>query len=125
MAGDDETRPPLQGRGTPVHLDRAIDRDDRLIDSVLSECRDKHAARRFLHRLIDVAAARPLRVTTDHQPGYREASRWILGRRVLHRTNEYLSNLAGRDERAIKQRYCPMSSFGRFGSAARFGTALD
>ncbi|NQW16460.1 MAG: IS6 family transposase, partial [Chloroflexi bacterium] len=37
------------------YLYRAIDRDGNLLDSMLSEHRDKHAARRFLRRLIDSA----------------------------------------------------------------------
>lgn len=77
-----------QGRRCLCYLYRAIDRDGRLIDSMLSEGRDKHAARRFLRRLIDVAGAKLLRVTTDHHPAYRKAMRWILGRKVLHRTNQ-------------------------------------
>ena len=119
----DETYVRVAGRW--CYLYRAIDRDGQLIDSMLSEYRDKHAARRFLRRLIDVAAAKPLRVTTDHHPAYRKAIRWILGRRVLHRTNQYLNNLTEQDHRAIKQRYYPMLGFGSFESAARFCTAFD
>jgi putative transposase len=37
------------------YLYRAIDREGNLLDSMLSEHRDKHAARRFLRRLIDSA----------------------------------------------------------------------
>ena len=40
---------------------------------MLSEHRDKHAARRFLRRLVEVAGRKPLRVTTDHHPAYRKA----------------------------------------------------
>ena len=59
---------------------------------MLSEHRDKHAARRFLRQLVDAAGAKPLRVTTDQHPAYRRAIRWILGRKVLHRTTRYLNN---------------------------------
>jgi transposase-like protein len=38
--------------GRWFYLYRAIDRDGNLLDSMLSEHRDKHAARRFLRRLI-------------------------------------------------------------------------
>ena len=44
--------------------------------------RDKHAARRFLRRLVDVAERKPPRVTTDAHPPYRRAIRGILGRTV-------------------------------------------
>ena len=72
----DETYVRVAGRR--CYLYRAIDRDGELIDSMLSEHRDKHAARRFLRRLIDVTGRKPLRVTTDHHPPYRKAIRWIL-----------------------------------------------
>ena len=110
---------PLELRFKPPHP------SGQLIDSMLSEHRDKHAARRILRRLIDVAAARPLRVTTDHHPAYRKAIRWIPGRKVLHRTNQYLNNLTEQDHRAIKQCYYPMLGFGSFESAARFCAAFD
>ena len=119
----DETYVKVAGRW--CYLYRAIDRDGQLIDSMLSEKRDKHAARRFLRRLVDVAGRKPLRVTTDHHPAYRKAIRWILGRKVVHRTNQYLNNLIEQDHRAVKQRYYPMRGFGSFASAARFCSAFD
>ena len=64
----DETYVKVAGRW--CYLYRAIDGDGQLIDSMLSEHRDKHAARRFFRGLVDVAEARPLRVTTDRHPAY-------------------------------------------------------
>ena len=111
--------------GCWCYLYRAIDRDGELLESMLSEHRDKHAARRFLRILLEVAGHKPLRVTIDHHPAYRKAIRWILGRTVLHRRNQYLNNLAEQDHRAIKKRYYPMLGFGRFEPAARFCAAFD
>ncbi len=111
--------------GCLCNLHRAIDRDGELLDSMLNAHRDKHAARRFLRRLIEVARHKPLRVTTDHHPAYRKAIRWILGRKVLHRRSQYLNDLTEQDHRASKQRYYPMLGFGRFESAARFCSAFD
>ena len=34
----------------------------------------------------------PLRLTTDKHPAYTKAVRWIVGRKVLHRHNQYLNN---------------------------------
>ena len=119
----DETYVKVSGRW--CYLYRAIDRDGQLIDSMLSEHRDKHAARRFLRRLVDAAGGKPLRVTTDQHPAYRRAIRWILGRKVLHRTSQYLNNLTEQSHRAVKQRYYPMLGFGSFKSAARFCAAFD
>ena len=119
----DETYVRVAGRW--CYLYRAIDRDGQLLDSMLNEHRDKHAARRFLRRLVEVAGRKPLRVTTDHHPAYRKAIRWILGRKVLHRRNQYLNNLNEQDHRGVKQRSYPMLGFGRFESAARFCAAFD
>ena len=102
----DETYVKVAGRW--CYLYRAIDGDGELLDSMLSEHRDKHAARRFLRRLLEVGRRKPLRVTTDHHPAYRKAIRWILGRRVLHRRSQYLNNLTEQDHRAVKQRSYPM-----------------
>jgi transposase-like protein len=87
--------------------------------------RDKHAARHFLRRLIDVAGTKPLRVTTDHRPAYRKAIRCVVGRKVRHRTNQYTNNLAEQYHRAINQRYNLTPGFGDFELAASFCTAFD
>ena len=101
------------------------DRDGNLLDSMLSEHRDRQAARRFLRRLLDASPRRPLRLTTDKHPAYKKAVRWIVGRKVLHRQNQYLNNRIEQDHRPLKQRYYPMLGFGRFDSASRFCTAFD
>ncbi len=92
---------------------------------MLSEHRDKHAARRFLRRLLDSAGEKPLRMTTDKHPAYTKAIRWIVGRKVLHRHNRYLNNRMEQSHRPIKQRYYPMLCFRNFESASRFCTAFD
>ncbi len=92
---------------------------------MLSERRDKHAARRFLRRLVEVAERRPRRITTDLHPAYRRAIRWIIGRKALHWTTQYLNNYTEQSHRAVKQRYYPMLRFGNFESASRFCLAFD
>ena len=119
----DETYVKVAGRW--CYLYRAIDRDGDLIDSMLSEHRDKRAARRFLRSLVEVAGRKPLRVTSDQHPAYRRAIRWILGRKALHRTTQYLNNYTEQSHRAVKQRYYPMLGFGSFESASRFCAAFD
>ena len=119
----DETYVKVNGRW--CYLYRAIDRDGNLLDSMLSEKRDKHAARRFLRRLLDSAGQKPQCVTTDKHPAYRKAIRWIVGRKVIHRHNRYLNNRMEQDHRHIKQRYYPMLGFKQFDSASRFCTAFD
>lgn len=119
----DETYVKVNGRWH--YLYRAIDRDGNLLDSMLSEHRDKHAARRFLRRLLQTTDRKPLRLTTDKHPAYRKAIRWIVGRKALHRTDQYLNNRTEQSHRPIKQRYYPMLGFKSFESASRFCTAFD
>ena len=92
---------------------------------MLSEHRDKHAARRFFCRLLDSAGRKPLRLTTDRHPAYTKAIRWIVGRKILHRQNQYLNNRMEQSHRPIKQRYYPMLGFQSFESASRFCIAFD
>jgi transposase-like protein len=119
----DETYVKVEGRW--CYLYRAIDRDGALIDSMLSQHRDKHAARTFLRRLIEVAEQKPQRITTDQHPAYERAIRWIIGCRATHRTTQYLNNYTEQSHRAVKQRYYPMLGFENFESASRFCTAFD
>lgn len=96
----DETYVKVSGQWR--YLYRAIDREGNLLDSMLSERRDKHAARRFLRRLLETSGRRPLRLTTDKHPAYQKAIRWIIGRKALHRTDRYLNNLTEQSHRHIK-----------------------
>ena len=119
----DETYIKVGGRWR--YLYRAIDREGNLLDSMLSKHRDKHAARRFLRLRVDSAGQKPLRMTTDKHPAYTKAIRWIVGRKVLHRQNQYLNNRMEQNHRPIKQRYYPMLGFAKFESASRFCNAFD
>ena len=111
--------------GRWCYLYRAIDRGGHLLDSMLSEHRDRSAARRFLRGLVEVSGRRPLRVTTDHHGSYPKAIRWICGRKAIHRRDRYLNNRTEQSHRPLKQRYYPMLGFGNFESASRFCTAFD
>ena len=115
----------IEVSGNWRYLYRAIDREGNMLDSMLSEHRDKHAVRRFLRRLIDSAGRKPLRMTTDKHPAYTKAIRWIVGRKVLHRHNQYLNNRIEQDHRSIKQRYYPMLGFAKFEPASRLCNAFD
>ena len=119
----DETYIKVSGRW--CYLYRAIDRDGDLLDSMLSEHRDRETARRFLRQLLDAQGSKPQRLTTDKHPAYRKAIRWIVGRKVQHRQNQYLNNRMEQHHRPIKQRYYPMLGFGSFESASRFCSAFD
>ena len=68
---------------------------------------------------------KPLRMTTDRYPACKKAMRWIVGRKILHRQNQYLNNRIEQSHRPIKQRYYPMLGFRNFESASRFCIAFD
>ena len=115
----------LKVSGRWCYLYRAIDRYGHLLASMLSEHRDRSAARRFLRGLVEVSGRPPLRVTTDHHGSYPKAIRWICGRKVIHRRDRYLNNRTEQSHRPLKQRYYPMLGFGNFESASRFCSTFD
>ena len=69
----DETYVKVAGHWCDLY--RAIDRAGQLLDSMLSEHRDRSAARRYLRCLVVVFGRRPLRVTADHHESYPKAIR--------------------------------------------------
>jgi transposase-like protein len=112
-------------KGTWVYLYRAIDRDGDLVDSRLSNTRDLEAAKEFFKRAVKIVGHKPERLTTDGHDSYPKAIRKVLGKKVMHRTNNYLNNRIEQDHRAIKQRYYPMQGFKSFESVSRFCSGFD
>ena len=113
----DETYVNVKGKW--CSLSRAIDRDGHLVDSILSEKRNREAAQRFFKQAVEVVGHAPERVTTDGHDSYPRAIRETLGSDVIHRCNPYLNNRLEQDHHGIKQRYCPMGGFGSVASASR------
>ena len=107
------------------YLYRAIDRDGHLVDTMLSQTRDLVAAKAFFKQATATVGHKPDRVTTDKHGSYPRAIRHSLGRKVRHRTNQYLNNGIEQHHRGIKDRYYPMRGFGSLVGAARFCTAFD
>jgi len=107
------------------YLYRAIDREGNLVDTMLSTTRDLAAAKAFFKQAVVTVGHKPERVTTDKHAAYPRAIRRVLGRKVLHRTSQYLNNRIEQDHRAVKQRYYPMRGFGNCASATRFCSAFD
>jgi putative transposase len=107
------------------YLYRAIDRDGNLVDTMLSSTRDLSAAKAFFKQAVATVGHKPDRVTTDKHTSYPRAIRQSLGRKVRHRTSQYLNNIIEQHHRGIKDRYYPMRGFGSVTGAARFSTAFD
>lgn len=119
----DETYIRVNGRW--CYLYRAVDRDGKLVDVMLSEQRDLKAAKAFFRSAKAVTGATPDRVTTDGHDAYPQAIRSELGTKVRHRTSAYLNNRLEQDHRGIKGRYRSMRGFGSVASAGRFCRGHD
>jgi len=115
----------VKGNERWCYLYQAIDADGNVVDSLLSETRDRETANRFFARARTVVGHMPEKVTTDGHDAYPRAIRETLGPEVQHRTSHSMNNRIEQDHRGIKQRYYPMRGFGSVASAARFCTAYD
>src|ERR1700758_2807879 len=112
----------LKVRGQWVYLYRAVDKEGRTVDFLLSKRRDVAAAKRFFSRAAKQCGA-PRVITLD---GYAASHRAVaklkevgtLPRRVRVRSCKYLNNVVEQDHLRIKQRIRPMLGFKRFETAA-------
>ncbi len=116
----DETYIRVKGKWT--YLYRAVDKQGRTVDFLLSEHRDKATANRFFKKAIGNNKA-PQKITLDgyeatHQAVADLQAEGVLSATVEVRTSKYLNNLIEQDHRRVKQRYYPMLGFKRFTNAA-------
>ncbi len=116
----DETYIRVKGKWT--YLYRAVDKQGRTVDFLLSEKRDTATAKRFIIKAIGNNAA-PAKITLDgYEASHRAVSELkaegMLPAGVEVRTSKYLNNLIEQDHRRVKQRYYPMLGFKRFSNAA-------
>jgi transposase-like protein len=104
------------------HLYRAVDKQGRTVDFLLSKRHDVAAAKRFFSYATKQHKA-PRVITLDaYAASHRAVSQLKeigrLPRRVQIRSSKYLNNLVEQDHRRIKQRIRPMLGFKRFETAA-------
>jgi transposase-like protein len=116
----DEKYVKVKGRWT--YLYRAVDKQGRTVDSLLSERRDVAAAKRFFRKAMENHTA-PRVITLDAYAASHQAIRELqsagkIARRVRIRSSRYLNNVVEQDHRRIKQRIRPMLGFKRFETAA-------
>jgi len=121
------TRLKLEGRWT--YLYRAVDKQGRTVDFLLSERRDVAAAKRFFRNAIKNNGT-PRVVTLDAYAASHRAiaelkSAGTVARRVRIRSSKYLNNVVEQDHRRIKQRIRPMLGFKRFDTAAVTITGIE
>jgi putative transposase len=104
---------------------RAIDHDGNLVDSLVSEKRNREAAQQFFKQAGARVGHVLNQVTTDGHASYPRAIHERMGSDILHRKNTYLNNRLEQDPRGIKQQDYPMRGFGTIEAAACFCCAFD
>src|ERR1700750_2644281 len=109
----DETYVKVKGRWT--YLYRAVDKQGRTVDFLLSERRDVIAAKRFFRKAMKVHAT-PRVITLDAYAAWHRAitelkSAGTMPRRVRIRSSKYLNNVVEQDHCRIKHRIRPMLGF--------------
>ena len=112
----------IKVKGQWVYLYRAVDKQGRTVDFLLSQRRDVATAKRFFFPGNKTAwspegdhAGRLRRFASSGGPTQRGGT---LPRRVRIRSSQYLNNVVEQDHRRIKQRTRPMLGFKRFETAA-------
>jgi putative transposase len=115
----------LTVKGRVVYLYRAIERDGNWVEVLLSETRDKAAARAFFRSARTVTGQIPARGTSDGPTAYPGALKAAFGEAVHHRTNRYLNTHLAQDHRGSKHRLRPMGGFKSMESAQRFCRVPD
>src|SRR5262245_45345973 len=106
-------------KGQWEYLYRAVDKEGRTIDFLLTPTRDRDAAEAFLRKAIRNQGV-PEKITID-QSGSNTAAiqRYNRARKtdIIIRQCKYLNNIIEQDHRAVKRRVKPMLGFKSFWAA--------
>jgi putative transposase len=111
-------------RGQRRYLWRAVDQDGEVIDILLQSRRDRHAAVRFLRKLLKRSGRVPQRLVTDRLGSYRAAHRDIMPS-VVHDTTRYANNRAEVSHQPTRRRERHMRRFKSLAHAQRFLAVHD
>lgn len=115
----------IKVKGTWVYLYRAVDKHGKTLDFMLSECRNKPAATKFIARTLEVNGL-PRKIIID-KSGANTASIKAINKmlkgfgcpvQIEMVRRKYLNNIVEQDHRFIKRRTRPMLGFKAFASAA-------
>jgi VCBS repeat-containing protein len=113
----DETYIKIKGKW--CYLYRAVDKENNTIDFLLTEKRDKKAAKRFFVKAIENNGV-PAKITIDKSGANKaaiEAYNSENNTEIEIRQIKYLNNLVEQDHRSIKRIVRPMLGFKEFHSA--------
>ena len=108
----------IKVKGVWKYLYRAVDKEGKTVDFLLTARRDKAAALRFFEKAMKASGV-PEKVTMDQSGANKAAMDEINARgeaRVIVRHVKYLNNIVEQDHRAIKRVTRPMLNFKSFRS---------
>ena len=109
----------IKVKGVWKYLYRAVDKEGKTVDFLLTAKRDMAAAKRFFDKAMG-ANGDPSKVAMDKSGANKAAIDAINARRdvpILVRQGKYLNNIVEQDHRAIKRVTGPMLNFKSFWSA--------
>ncbi|QJC56587.1 hypothetical protein HC248_01895 [Polaromonas vacuolata] len=109
----------IKVNGVWKYLYRAVDKEGKTVDFLLTARRDKAAALRFFDKAMKASSV-PERVTMDKSGANKAAMDEINGRGetlIIVRQVKYLNNIVEQDHRAIKRVTRPMLNFKSFRAA--------
>ena len=109
----------LKIKGKKHWLWRAVDSEGLVLDILVQERRDQHAAERFLRRVLDGEEQAPRVVVTDKLASYPPALRRVLPG-VEHRCHKGLNNRAENSHRPVRKRERVLQRFKSPDHAQRF-----
>ena len=117
----------IQVKGVWKYLYRAVDREGKTIDFLLTAKRDKAAAKRFFDKAIQ-ANGFPEKVTMDKSGANKAAIDEINANRekpMVVRQVKYLNNIVEQDHRAVKRITKSMLGFKSFQSAKNILAGIE
>jgi len=108
-------------RGRRQYLWRAVDQDGDVIDILVQNRKDSHAAKRFFRKLLKGQGRSPRVMVTDKLRSYAVAKREVM-LSVVHRQDRYANNRAEVSHQHTRQHERQMRRFKSPGQAQRFLT---
>jgi transposase-like protein len=117
----------IKVKGVWKYLYRAVDKDGKTIDFLLTAKRDKAAAKRFFDKAMQANGV-PEKVTMDKSGANKAAIDEINANRekpMVVRQVKYLNNIVEQDHRAVKRITKPMLGFKSFQSAKNILAGIE
>ncbi|MEQ1816776.1 MAG: IS6 family transposase [Nitrosomonas sp.] len=117
----------IKVKGVWKYLYRAVDRDGKTIDFLLTAKRDKAAAKHFFDKAMQANGV-PEKVTMDKSGANKAAIDEINANRekpMVVRQVKYLNNIVEQDHRAVKRITKPMLGFKSFQSAKNILAGIE